>query len=139
MDKKAASILMMIFEVLVVSLVIYIMISIAHSYSSSLLTSKVNAADDVSMMINTLVGVPGDATVKFPRDAVPFTFVLDSGTISVLEANEPEHTWVRRQFYLPEGYQAQGLVEFKPQLCISKQEKVIKISECRENEQKSTI
>jgi murein DD-endopeptidase MepM/ murein hydrolase activator NlpD len=139
MNKKGASILMMIFEVLVVSMVIYIMISVAHSYSSSLLTAKIDAAEDVNMMINTLVGIPGNAIVKYPRDTSPFTFVIDSGKITVLEKDEVEQAWVRRQFYLPEGYQAQGLVEFKPQLCISKREKRIKISDCSEEEETTII
>lgn len=130
MDKKASSILMIIFEVLAVSLVIYITLSIAHTYASSELTIKTNVAEDVRMMANTLAGIPGDAVVEYPRKVSELTIILRKDGVTVFKKGDPEHVRVDRVFFLPAGYEAFGTLEGKERLCLTKEKRKIVLREC---------
>lgn len=134
MNKKAESIIMMIFEILVVLMVSYILVSIAQSYAESITTVKINAANDIQMMVNTLVGVPGEALIKYPRNVSALTFILDNNGIAVFRKGEPETKWKVQQFFLPEGYAAEGTLEEKSWLCLEKKNKKILLRECKSNE-----
>ena len=134
MNKKGESIIMMIFEIMVVLMISYILISIAQSFAESITTVKITAADDIQMMINTLVGVPGDAIVKYPQNVSALTFIVDNNGIAVFQKGEPETKWQVRQFYLPIGYVAEGTLEEKSWLCLEKKNKKILLRECKSNE-----
>lgn len=134
MNKKAASIMMIIFEILVVLMVSYIVTSIAQSFAQSPTTLKITAAGDVQMMVNTLVGAPGDAVVKYPHNVSLFSFILDNNGIAVFQKGEPDVKWQVRQFSLPLGYVAEGTLDEKSWLCIEKRNKKILLRECQDNE-----
>ncbi len=134
MNKQASSILVMIFEIIVVCIVVYITISIAHAYGSSLLTVKINAAEDIKMMVNTLVAVPGDALVKQPQNVTEFSFILTSNSISVFENEQADQSPAVRAFFLPQGYTAEGSVLRISPICLEKKSKRIILKECLENE-----
>lgn len=134
MNKKGESIIMMIFEILAVLMISYILVSIAQSYAESITTVKITAADDIQMMVNTLVAVPGDAVTKYPQNVSALTFILDNNGVAVFQKNEPEVKWQVRQFFLPQGYAAEGTLEEKPWLCLEKRNKKIILRECKSNE-----
>lgn len=129
-NKKASSILMMIFEIIVVSVVIYLTISIAHAYGSSLLTAKINAAEDIKMMVNTLVAVPGDALVEYPKNVTEFSFILIPNSISVFENAQTDQSPAVRAFFLPQGYTAEGSVIQISPICLEKKSKRIILKPC---------
>lgn len=131
-NRKAASILMMIFEILVVLLVVYLTTSIASAQGKSETVAKINAAEDIRMMINTLVAVPGDALVAYPKNTTLFSFILRSGSITAFLQTEQrnENLWVVRAFSLPEGWTAEGTVEGKEKICLEKKNKKILLREC---------
>lgn len=130
MNNKGVSIIVMIIEVLVVVLVSYMTISIAHTYANSDTTFKINTAEDMRMMVETLVGVPGDAIVEYPLDVSKYTFILTQGSVSVFVKGEAENLWVTRNFFLPEGYESNSIVENPKKLCFEKIEKRVSLKEC---------
>lgn len=130
MDKKAASILMMIFEILVVLLAGYIVISAAQAFGKSETVQKINAAEEIKMMVDTLVGVPGDALVEFPYNAPSFNFILTANEIHVFLPEEAENVWASRRFYPPQGYTAEGVLEGEEKLCLEKKSRKILLRKC---------
>ena len=130
MNSKAASTLMIVFELLVVILVIFMTLSIAKTYASSEPTRKIILANDIAMMINTLVGTPGDARVEYPSETSKYIFILNGGSITVFLKNELESQRVVRSFFLPQGYEAYGTMEEKAKLCLQKEHKKIMLVEC---------
>lgn len=124
----------MIFEIIVVCIVVYITISIAHAYGNSLLTAKINAAEDIKMMVNTLVAVPGDALVKYPQNVTEFSFILTSNSISVFENEQTDQSPAVRAFFLPQGYTAEGSILRISPICLEKKSKRIILKECLPNE-----
>jgi len=130
MNKKGMNVILMIGELLVISIIIFTTIKIAHAYGSSLLTAKMNSAEDVRMMIDVLVGVPGDAEVVYPHDVSPFTFNLQDNSIIVLDEKDNKNTRVTRAFFLPNDYTAQGFVENPSKLCMKKRDTKITLFEC---------
>ena len=134
MNKKAESIMMMIFEILGVLLVTFIVVNIAQAYAESETTLKITAAHDIQMMVNTLVGTPGDALVEYPHNVSILTFILDVKGITIYKKGDPNLKWQVSQFYLPPGYTAEGVLEEKSTLCLEKKNKKILLRECTENE-----
>ncbi len=131
-SKKAASvsIFMMIAEILVVLLVSYFSIQIAQVYASSETVEKITIADDIKMMIDTFVGIPGDAVAQYPANVSKYTFILSSGSIMVLVNGESEQKQIIRYFSLPQGYTAFGTVEGEETLCLEKEKQRVLLRGC---------
>ena len=134
MNKKAASIIMIIFELLVVILVISMTFSVAKGMAKGERVEKVNLAEEVRMMMDTLVGVPGEAVVEFPYNVSKYVFLLDKESVSVFKEGEDKVNWAVRKFYLPEGYQAVGSLKGKERACLEKKGKNIFLRECKPEE-----
>ena len=131
MNKRGSSIMMIIFELLVVVMVVYLLTSIAQSYASSTLAAKVQAAEEISMMVNTLVALPGDALVQYPKSSELFVFTLANDQIVVHEPGAHiDITAAYRSFVLPKDYAAEGTVEKKSNICLEKKSKKIILREC---------
>ena len=134
MNTKASSILMMIFEVLVVLLVIFLTVSVAQAYGKSDTTFKINTAEDLRMIMDTLVAVPGDAVVQYPYDVGKFSFILSTGSIAVFTKGELENKWIIRKFNLPDGFVGEGVVEGQSTICLEKKSKKILLRACATGE-----
>ena len=130
MNKKAASVIMITFEILVVLLVVYMTVSIGKAYGESDQVTKINAAEELRMMIDTLVAVPGDAIVNYPQEVSKFSFILTRGSISVFKKGEEENVWIVTTFFLPENYQAEGTVLEANYICLEKLNKKIILKKC---------
>ncbi len=130
MNTKAASILLMIFELLAVILVVFTSVSIAQAYGKSETVKKINTAEDIRMMIDTLVGVPGNALVKYPVDVSTFSFILREGSLAAYTKGDAEQLWIVRKFSLPEGYAAEGVLSGEKELCLEKKGKKILLRNC---------
>lgn len=129
--KKAASIIMMIFELIVVIFVIFMAFTVARNFGSSDTANKIYLANDLKMMMDTLVGTPGDAVVEYPGDVSRYSLILTSHYVTVLIKGESEAREVTRRFYLPEGYSAEGVLEEKMKLCLTKTGRRIILQECK--------
>ena len=121
---------MMVFEVLLVLFIIFTMMGISGRYAGSEAANKVNLAEDLKMMIDTLVGVPGDAVVKYPANVSKYSFVLNAISITVSVTGEGEQNHVTTRFSLPEGYDAFGTLEGTESLCLEKSKRNILLREC---------
>ncbi len=130
MEAKGASIIMMIFEILVVLFVVYLTTSIASAYGKSETVFKINAAEDIRMMIDTLIGVPGEAVVQYPHNVSQFSFILRADSITVFTPGEAENLWIVRPFSLPDGWTAEGVVDGPEKICLEKNHKKILLREC---------
>lgn len=130
MNKKGANILLFIFEVLVVLLVIFIATNTAQAYGKSETVTKINVAEELRMMINTLAGIPGEALVKYPSDLSSFRLVLREDRVIVFSKGETEEQWIERTFSLPPGHTAEGVSEEQAKVCLEKKNKKILLRPC---------
>lgn len=130
MNKKGANILLFIFEVLVVLLVIFIATNTAQAYGKSETVTKINLAEEMRMMINTLAGVSGNALVEYPSDLSSFRLVLREDQIIVFSKGETQDKWIVRTFSLPSGHTAEGVAEEQKKVCLEKKNKKILLRPC---------
>ena len=134
MNKKAASILVMFFELLAVMAIIFMLVSYAKNLAESEHNSKIRTAQDIKMMIDVLVGVPGQAVVQYPYDVSKYSLSLQTNSITVFEKGEAEGLRTFRNFYLPPGYDASGAKNNPKSLCLEKKDKTITLRECLKKE-----
>lgn len=139
-NKKGASIIMMLIEITVVVLVVFLVMQKTVSLADSDTILKKIAAEDMAMMVNALVGTPGDAVVGYPHDVSQFSFILGQTSIIVMKKGETRILREIRKFRLPESYTAEGFAEEKASVCLEKRRneesgdhKII-LRECREDE-----
>ena len=122
---------MMLFEVLAVLAVAYITITVGQVYGSSDTVFKINTAEEVRMMIDTLAGIPGDAIVKFPYNVSGYIFILEPGAINIFKDGEKQSSgkWVTRRFFLPLNYGVEGTLKDSDYFCLEKErlQKQVKI------------
>jgi len=119
MNKKAASILVMIFELLAVVMVVSMTIFIARSYAASDFVEKNNIVEDLSLMVNTLVGVEGNAAVIYDKyDLSNYTIFVNEHKI-ILQQKDTINT--ERAHVLPINHKISGAKEAdKKYLCVEK-------------------
>ena len=134
MNKKASSILIMIFELMAVIAIIFILVSYAKYAAESESNIKVRAASDIQMMINTLAGIPGDAVVQYPANLSKFSLALSTNKITVFETQEAESLRIYQTFNLPAGYSASGAKNNPKSICLEKKAKTITLRECLKTE-----
>ncbi len=134
MNKKASSILMIVFEVLAVAIIIFGAWEAANKIAKSETVSKTNLANDLVMMINTMLATEGDLVVSYPYNASSFTISLNSKEVVVLVQGESETSHARRKIVLPSTWEASGFVEQKERICFEKKEHLILLRACSEEE-----
>jgi hypothetical protein len=133
MNKKASTILMMIFEVLVVLIVVTGGFRVAGNIAEEESVKRILFAEEVRLMVNTLVGLPGDAVVDFPYDITDYVFVFQSTptpAIVVFNKDKDDDARITKRFYLPQGYKIIGSVKDSAKLCLNKEGKTIKLDKC---------
>jgi len=133
MNKKAASVPLMIFEVIAVVAVIVLIFSIANSLSSSETVQKTKLVEDIALSVNALVGVPGEAQMEYPSQIGPFSLILSSESISIPPAEGTKDLPLTRKFRLPQDYQAiteDGVLENPQKICLSKKGQTITLRGC---------
>ena len=109
MNNHGSSIILLIFEVLVVLLVVAMTFSIANAYAGSTLITKISYAEELEMMVNALVSVPGDALVEFPYNVSGYVVLFDPAEeIIVRLESETNDMGQKRRVYLPEGFTMAG-------------------------------
>ena len=147
-NKKASSIILMIIELVVVVLIVGMTFYAARNYAKSETIQKEIITEDLRMMVNALIAVPGDAMVKYPQDTSAYTFILTSqGVTGYLKGQELQELGkVKKTFFLPleeapadtttfsqkMAYTASGTVEGEKSLCLEKKNKHIFLKPCLE-------
>jgi len=95
---------MMVFEAVVVVSLIFAAISFAKSASDSDEVIKQQIANDLGLMVNVLLGLPGDASLQYPTDVSKFNILLENNKITVMGQDEPAHLHAIRAFVLPKDW-----------------------------------
>jgi hypothetical protein len=130
MNKKGASVILMIFEVIVVILLISIGGSIVQGYSSSDSVFRQYTASDLQMMINTIVALQGDTYIEYPGNLSNYVILLNQDGIELFKEGEDQFTRTKKSFYLPVGFSASGVVDGISKVCLEKVGKDIFLDEC---------
>jgi len=128
--KKASSVLFILFEILVVIMVIQVVFQIASAYGDSTTIHKVQMANDIVLMVNTLVATPGDALVEYPGDSSAYIVTLRTSSVEVSVEGDGELEYAVRHYSLPNGYSISGTISEVESLCLEKKDRVLKIIEC---------
>ncbi|PIN73519.1 hypothetical protein COV20_04825 [Candidatus Woesearchaeota archaeon CG10_big_fil_rev_8_21_14_0_10_45_16] len=119
----------MIFEVVFIISVGLILFQVTSVLGDADSIKQVRAAEDLSMMANTLAASPGNALVEYPGNMSLYTFVLASNSVVVINQNER----VTREFILPEDFAVDtenGFVEKTERICLNKEGRIIKLQRC---------
>ena len=66
MKRKAASVLLMIVEILAVIFLAFIALKMAQAAASKSSLEKINLAQDLVLSVNTLVSFPGEGFLQYP-------------------------------------------------------------------------
>ncbi|MEK6937563.1 MAG: hypothetical protein AABX04_00820 [Nanoarchaeota archaeon] len=134
MNKKASSILIVIGEVMLVILFGFMIMRNATNLATSDHIQKVNLAQDMFLMINTLVGTPGEAVVAYPTSTEKFILILSKDSVIVMAPKDLPTDQEKRIFRLPEGWTAEGVTKQLKKVCLEKKSNKIWLRECKENE-----
>lgn len=127
--KKGYSILLTIFELLVVIAIIVMVNVKASSYAKSDPIIQKKVAQDLALMIDALIGFPGNVLVEYPKDLSKYSFLASSGKVTVFNSAQPG-TRSESAFTLPDSYEVGGDVEHKARLCVRKTDRKIFLEAC---------
>lgn len=130
MNKKGSSYLLAVAEVLAVVIVMIMVIWATEKRATSENITKINLANNFFLMVNVLVGTPGDTLVEYPYNLSKFNLVATSKSISVALPGEAAQQFKTRTINLPEGYAAEGVVKQTEKVCLEKKNKKILLRPC---------
>src|SRR3989344_6287786 len=121
MNKKGVELpMVLIAELLVLALVAYVVMHNVFDVINHDDIFKENTGADMKMMIDTLVGLPGDAIVKYPQNLSEYNIaILDNNKVAVFLPNDRlRKDW--NYFFLPEGYTVRDSGERQCAVCLRK-------------------
>lgn len=131
MNKKGVEFtLITIIKILAVLLVGGLAASKAVQFAEKETIVKVNIAEDIKAMVDVLVGVPGDAVVKYPGESSSLIVILRSDAVSVFKRGDPDHLHIVRGLVLPTEYTTSGVAEEESPLCLKKIGENIELAGC---------
>ncbi len=138
MNTKGASIVMMIFELVVVLGISALLVFAAKDFAQSERVHKTIIAQDLEMMLSILSGVSGDAVVAYPQNLSAYTIAVSSeasrGQVIVFKEGDGEGQRIAQEFPLPSDYTLDGFVENTEQLCLAKNGKSLFVRACSAEE-----
>lgn len=132
-SKKGASIILTIFELLVIILVVFMAFSRSKDLGESDRVVRQKAVAELVMMANTLVALPGDAVVEYPGNMTQYTVILETDAVFVSRTDEqgkivPGESMVKN-LILPVGYEAEGIVQNTEKIYLKKVNKKIRLTD----------
>ncbi len=132
MNKKATSVLFIVFEIIIVVTIIGLSLFFAKNLGESETIAKTNLANNLKMMVETLVAVPGSAVAEYPspNNVSKYKIMLNSGQVEIFEKAKPEVKSIDRKFFLPQGYLTVGKLDGEKSLCLLKEKKTITLDKC---------
>lgn len=131
-SKKGASIILTIFELLVIILVVFMAFSRSKDLGESDRVVRQKAVEEFAMMVNTLVALPGDAVVEYPGNMTQYTVILQNNQVAVgrttPEGSISAGESVVKTLILPAGYAAEGIVQDTERIYLKKEHKKIRLT-----------
>jgi len=131
MNTRGISVLIWIFILVGFFFLASMPIFISTSFAKGEIVQKIDTAHDLALMVNTLIAVPGDAIVEYPRKVKDYRFALNSESILVFSPGDNELQRVRRTFHVPEDYHVDGFVENEERICFNKVDKRMTLEGCK--------
>jgi hypothetical protein len=134
-SKKGAMILMVLFEVIAVFTIITMIIIVAKDLASSDRVVRNLIVEDMNLMVNSLISVPGEMQVKYPlsdiRNITKYAFSISNTAVSVRDTEKEGILVTTRTINVPMGYTVIGAVQNVDFFCLNKKNKEIILSvEC---------
>jgi hypothetical protein len=126
-------IMMLVFEALFVIVIIAMLTSGATRLGESASLKKINAAEEIRLIANALLAVPGEGVVEYPRGK-GLVLSLTAGEVQAYTEGENEALWIKRTIVLPEGYTAFGTVKGSSSVCVEKQKTQLSLRICKAQE-----
>ncbi len=134
MNTKGSMVLMVILELLIVVSIVGLSMTFARQLSESSVIMKRNVANDLSLMVDTVLGLPGNIVVEYPADVSNYTITIEGEELRV-EDLSGEST---RSIHGIPGYEVLGSVTKTSRLCVEKHTKRIIMRGCT-NDEKRTV
>ena len=124
-----------IIELIVVLAVIILPLLVVNALTEEGYVQREIIAGDLELMINALVAIPGDASVKYPLDdsinISNYIIVVNNDQIKLHDFDENEEKYkINKKYLLPEGYTVQGNVEQQESFCLRKEGKGVFLENC---------
>ncbi len=133
MNKKGvADAVILIADIGAVVLVGFLIMTASLKLSETSTVDKINIAEDLRIMVNTLIGVPGEALVKYPEDVSEYSIIANDKGFFVFKKGEIKEKQIFRNYYLPQNYTVEGLIGEESTLCLEKKGKKIILAACPE-------
>lgn len=133
MKRKAASVLLMIVEILAVIFLAFIALKMAQAAASQSSLEKINLAQDLVLSVNTLVSFPGEGFLQYPLNdkynLSEYIIYLTEAGVTTKSKPEEELGSATRRLSLPQGYTASGEMFHKEKFYLVKEGKKIYFSE----------
>jgi len=130
---------MIIIELIAVLMIISIPFGVANSYGKGAELIKSKAAEDISLLINGWLSVPGVGIIKYSSyNLSALTLSLDPQTNELI-LSSPSGPDQRRHFSLPQNiFLHLSLVQGPQEICLEKkvvgEKQIILLRECAQNE-----
>lgn len=134
-SKKGAMILMVLFEVIAVFTIIAMIVIVAKDLASSDRVARNLIVEDMNLMVNSLISVPGEMQVKYPlsdiRNITKYAFSISNTAVSIRDTEKEGILVTTRTINVPIGYTVIGAVQNVKYFCMNKKNKDIILSaEC---------
>jgi hypothetical protein len=126
MNKRGASIVVFIFEVLIVVGVIAASMGAANRMADSESTKQTQLITNVKMMVDTLISVPGDVVIEIPINMTKYELTIRE---DLIELNN-EKREITAGYILPARMTAAGSEKNVEKVCLTKKKNFISLSQC---------
>ena len=126
-DNADFSIGMMLLELIVIIGVVALVMLYARDLSTSERIERINVANDLKLMIDTLVATPGDVVIKYPHELNNYNVVMGANKGAGFLEVIGESSRTKENFVVDKDIVISGVHEKKPQLCLRKEKRTITI------------
>lgn len=121
MNRKGVSVILMLFEILVVVLAAGIMISGAKNAAQSENVLKENFANNLAISFNTLLAAPEDGWISLPQSERYIIEVNNSQVIVYRNESDQKDQRIKKQFIAPAGFTLEQKISYQRGLRVIKQ------------------
>ena len=133
LNRRSTSVLVLIFEVLAVIVVVGILFAGTAAYATSGGIVGIRANNELYLLLNALIAVPGDVHLEFPQDLSSYRVELqDSAVVTTLIEEGQKTREAKKILRLPEGYTLSGAVEGESRICLEKKGQHLLLLPCPE-------
>ncbi len=135
MNKKGAGLIVFILEIVLVVSLISVSSFAAVKLSSDETLVQMNLANDIKMMVDVFIALPGDAVVEIPYNTEKYVVTLRQKGVEVRIGEELS---IKKSYSLPLEFRAAKKLENVKTICLVKKENIITMKECGKDERRTS-